>query len=335
VIKESIRKLVGGTDLSRDEAAQSMSEIMSGEATPAQIASFVTALHMKGETVDEITGCAETMREKAASVNCSKRPLVDCVGTGGDGSGTFNISTAAAIVVAAAGATVAKHGNRAASSRCGSADVLEELGVRIDLPPEKVEECLEQAGIGFMFAPVFHQSMKHAAGPRREMGIRTIFNMVGPVTNPAGADCLLMGIFSAELTEPMASVLGNLGAERAFVVHGDGLDEVTITGPTRVSELSDGEVKTYEITPEEIGVGTSTKDDLKGGDVRKNATIIMDVLHGEKGPPREIVVANAGACLVVAGLAPDFRDGAALARDTIDSGRAMDKLELFRRVSQS
>jgi anthranilate phosphoribosyltransferase len=336
MIKEAIGKVVGGTDLSREEAAQSMSAVMSGEATPAQIAAFVTALHMKGETVDEITGCAETMREKAASVNCSKRPLIDTCGTGGDGSGTFNISTAAAIVAAAAGATVAKHGNRAASSRCGSADVLEELGVRIDLAPDKVETCLEQAGIGFMFAPVFHQSMKHAAGPRRELGIRTIFNMVGPVTNPAGADSQVMGIFSAELTEPMASVLGNLGAKRAFVVHGsDGLDEVTITGPTQVSELRDGEVKTYTVTPEEIGVGTGSKDDLKGGDVRTNATIIMDVLHGEKGPPREIVLANAGACLAVAGLVSDFREGAALARDTIDSGRAIDKLEQFRKVSQS
>jgi len=335
MIEEAISKLVGGTDLSRAEAARAMTEIMSGDATSSQIAAFITALAMKGETVDEITGCAEVMREKVTPVRCSKRPLIDTCGTGGDKSGTFNISTATAIVAAAAGATVAKHGNRAASSRCGSADVLEELGVRVDMPPEKVEDCLEQAGIGFMFAPVFHKSMKYAAQPRRELGIRTVFNLVGPVTNPARADCQVMGIFAPELTEPMAMVLGNLGATRAFVVWGAGLDEVTIAGPTRVSEVRDGRVRTYEITPEELGVGTGSVDDLKGGDVKTNAAIITDILAGREGPPREIVVANAGVGLVVAGLVSTFREGTDLARDAIDSGRARDKLEQLIQLSRA
>ena len=336
MIKEAIAKLVAGADLSRREAAQVMTQIMSGEATPAQIAAFVTALHMKGETVDEITGCAEAMRDKATLVRCSRRPLIDTCGTGGDGSGTFNISTATALVAAAAGATVAKHGNRAASSKCGSADVLEGLGVRIDMSPKEVEDCLEQVGFGFMFAPVFHESMRHAAQPRRELGIRTIFNLVGPVTNPARADCQVMGIFAPELTEPIAMVLRNLGVSRAFVVCGsDGLDEITITGPTRMSEVRDGEVTTYSITPDELGVDKASKKDLKGGDVRTNVGIIVDILNGRKGPPREIVVANAGPCLVVAGLAATFREGTALARDAIDSGGALEKLEQLRQVSRA
>ena len=336
MIKESIAKLVASTDLSRAQAAQAMTRIMSGEATPAQIAAFVTALRMKGETVDEITGCAEAMRDKATPVRCSRRPLIDTCGTGGDGSGTFNISTATAIVAAGAGATVAKHGNRAASSRCGSADVLEELGVRIDMSPEQVEDCLEQVGFGFMFAPIFHKSMKHAAKPRRELGIRTIFNLVGPVTNPAGADCQVMGIFAPELTEPMAMVLRNLGASRAFVVCGsDGLDEITITGPTRVSEVRDGEVTTHNITPDELDVDTADKKDLKGGDVRTNAGIIIDILNGREGAPREIVVANAGACLVATGVAATFREGTAQARGAIDSGGALEKLEQLRQISRA
>jgi anthranilate phosphoribosyltransferase len=335
MIETAISKLVTGADLSRTEAAQAMTEIMSGEATSAQIASFITALAMKGETVDEITGCAEVMREKATPVRCSKRPLIDTCGTGGDKSGTFNISTATAIVAAAAGATVAKHGNRAASSRCGSADVLEELGVKVDMPPEKVEDCLERADIGFMFAPVFHKSMKYAAQPRRELGIRTVFNLVGPVTNPARADCQVMGIFAPELTEPMAMVLGNLGATRAFVVWGDGLDEVTIAGPTRVSEVTDGKVKTYEITPEELDVDMGSVDDLKGGDVKTNAAIIIDILGGGKGPHRDIVVANAGVGLVVAGLASTFREGTGMAREAIDSGRAREKLEQLIKLSHA
>jgi len=336
MIEEAIGKLVAGADLSRKEAAQVMTQIMSGEATPAQIAAFVTALRMKGETVDEITGCAEAMRDKATPVRCSRRPLIDTCGTGGDGAGTFNISTATALVAAAAGATVAKHGNRAASSRCGSADVLEQLGVRIDMSPEQVEESLENVGFGFMFAPIFHNSMKHAAEPRRQLGIRTIFNLVGPVTNPAGADCQVMGVFAAELTEPIAMVLNNLGASRAFVVCGsDGLDEITITGPTRVSEVRDGGVTTYDLTPEELGVNTGSIEDLRGGDVATNAGIMMDIFNGRKGPAREIVVANAGACLVAAGLATTFREGSALARDAIDSGGALEKLERLRQISRA
>ena len=335
MIEAAISKLVTGTDLSRTEAAQAMTEIMSGQATSAHIASFITALAMKGETVDEITGCAEVMREKATPVRCSKRPLIDTCGTGGDKSGTFNISTATAIVAAADGATVAKHGNRAASSRCGSADVLEELGVKVDMAPEKLEYCLEHADIGSMFAPVFHKSMKYAAQPRRELGIRTVFNLVGPVTNPARADRQVMGIFAPELTEPMAMVLGNLGATRAFVVWGAGLDEVTIAGPTRVSEVNDGEVTTYEITPEELGVDTASVDDLKGGDVKTNAAIITDILCGRQGPHREIVVANVGVSLVVAGLASTFREGADLAREAIDSDRAREKLEQLIQLSHA
>jgi len=336
MIKEAIGKLVAGADLSTEEAAQVMTKIMSGEATVAQIAAFVTALRMKGETVDEITGCAEAMRDKATPVRCSRRPLTDTCGTGGDRAGTFNISTATALVTAAAGATVAKHGNRAASSRCGSADVLEELGVRIDMTAEEVEGSLAQVGFGFMFAPLFHQSMRYAAEPRRELGIRTIFNLVGPVTNPARADVQVMGIFAAELTEPMAMVLRNLGAQRAFVVCGsDGLDEITITGPTRVSEVRDGEVITYDITPEELGVEKADKKHLKGGDVRTNAGIVIDIFNRRQGPPREIVVANASVCLVAAGLAATFREGAVLARDAIDSGSALEKLEQLRHISRA
>lgn len=336
MIREAIAKLSSGVSLSRTEAAQAMTEIMSGEATSAQIAAFLTALHMKGESVDEITGCAEAMREKVVPVRCSRRPLVDTCGTGGDGFGTFNVSTAAAFVVSAAGATVAKHGNRAASSRCGSADVLEALGVQIDMSSDKVERSLEETGLGFMFAPLFHRSMRYAAEPRRELGIRTIFNLLGPITNPARAECHVMGIFDPRLTEPVASVLGNLGAHRAFVVCGsDGLDEITITGPTRVTELYDGTVKTYTITPDDVGVGTAPKEALKGGSAETNAAIIIDILRGKHGPPREIVVANASAGLVAAGIASTLREGAALARDAIDSGRGLEKLEQLRQVSRT
>jgi len=327
MIKEGIAKAVRGENLREAEMTDVMTEIMEGEATPAQIAAFMTALRIKGETVEEVTGAARVMRQKATRIDARSSVVVDTCGTGGDGSNTFNISTTAAFVVAAAGLIVAKHGNRAVSSGCGSADVLEALGVKIDAGPEIVEECLQEIGIGFLFAPRLHGAMKYAIGPRREIGIRTIFNMLGPLTNPAGATSQLIGVYDPRLTEMFAGVLRNLGAKRAFIVHGsDGLDEATVTGATRVSELKEGLVATYNIDPQELLGETYPAADLRGGDAETNAALTREVLEGRPGARRQIVVLNAALAIVAGGKAGNLREGIAAAEEAIDSGGAMKKL---------
>lgn len=334
MIKDAIAKAIKGENLTEADAKGAMDAIMSGEATPAQIGAFLVAMRIKGETVDEIAGCARTMREKATRVTAPQEHLVDTCGTGGDSSGTFNISTVSAFVVAGAGATVAKHGNRAASSKCGSADVLKELGVNIEAPVEVVERCLAEVGIGFLYAPLLHGAMKHAIGPRREIGQRTIFNFLGPLTNPAGARRQVMGVFAEELVAPLAEVLGRLGAERALVVRGlDGLDEITVTGETLVAEWDGDRVNTYRVKPEDFGVPRAEASDLLGGELADNARIAMEVLSGEAGPRRDIVLLNAGAAIAAAGLADAIADGVALAAESIDSGAAMEKLRRLREVS--
>ena len=335
MIKESVHMLVNGIDLSISEMAECMSEIMEGRATDAQIGAFLAALRIKGETVDEITGAAMVMREKAAKIKAPEGVLDTC-GTGGDMSNTFNISTTVAIVVAAAGIPVAKHGNRSVSSKSGSADVLEALGVKIDLQPEKVEKCLFETGFGFLFAPLFHPAMKYAIGPRREMGIRTIFNILGPITNPAGAKRQILGVFSSKLTATLALVLGNLGAEDAMVVHGeDGLDEITITDGTKVSRFLKGKVENIYLSPEDFGLERGKRDDLLGGDKEENAKISLRILKGEKGSKRDIVLVNSAAALAVAGKTDDFSLALEMAKDTIDSGNALKKLEDIKNVSNS
>jgi anthranilate phosphoribosyltransferase len=329
MIKEGIAKAVRGEDLREAEMMAVMTEVMEGEATPAQIAAFVTALRIKGETVEEVTGAARIMRQKATRIDARSSVVVDTCGTGGDGSNTFNISTTTAFVVAAAGLTVAKHGNRAVSSGCGSADVLEALGVKIDAGPEIVEECLQEIGIGFLFAPRLHGAMKHAIGPRREIGIRTIFNMLGPLTNPAGATSQLIGVYDPKLTEMFAGVLRNLGTKRAFIVHGaDGLDEATVAGETRVSELKEGLVTTYNLDPLDLFGETYPACDLRGGDAEANARITTEVLNGGRpGACRQIVVLNAALAIVAGGKAETIQEGMATAGACIDSGAALKKLQ--------
>ena len=327
MIKEAIGQLVGGHPLTMDEASAVMNEIMEGSATPAQFGAFVTALRLKGETVEEIAGFARTMRSKALRVSISET-VVDTCGTGGDGKGTFNISTTAAFVVAACGLKVAKHGNRAMSSQCGSADVLEALGVKIDLNPEQVQKCLEKVGIGFMLAPVFHPSMKYAAAPRKEVGIRTVFNILGPLTNPAGARAQVLGVPEKSLTEKMATVLKMLDCQHALVVHGeDGLDEITITGKTFVSELKKGSIKNYEVTPEEFGLPRSKPDSVKGGTAKDNAELLRSILSGKKGPCRDIVLMNAAAALLAGDKVTTLGQGITLAEQAIDNGKALQKVE--------
>lgn len=328
MIKEAIARVVERNNLAEEEMMAVMREIMQGETTQAQIAAFITALRMKGETVDEITGAARVMREKAVKVKTKADIVVDTCGTGGDEAFTFNISTAAAFVAAGAGLTVAKHGNRSVSSKSGSADVLRSLGVNIEAEVERVEECLDTIGIGFLFAPMMHGAMKHAIGPRREIGIRTIFNILGPLTNPAGARYQVLGVYRAELTEIMAEVLNKLGSQRAFVVSGkDGLDEITLTTETKVSELKDGVVRTYYVKAEEFGMKPCKLFDLQGGDPDDNAGIIKGILTGDKGPRRDVVVLNAAAAIAAAGKAADIKDGIRLAEEAIDSGNAQKKLE--------
>ncbi len=327
MIKEAIKTLVSGKSLTMDEAASVMEEIMNGEATPAQFGAFVTALRLKGETVSEITGLARTMRTKAVPVKTSG-PVVDTCGTGGDGAGTFNISTAAAFVVAAAGLRVAKHGNRAMSSHCGSADVLEALRVKIDLNAGQVAQCLEEVGIGFMFAPLFHPAMKYAAAPRRELGIRTIFNILGPLTNPAGASAQMLGVADGSLVAKMAEVLKGLSCKHALVVHGeDGLDEITVSGITRVCELKDGAITSYSIRPEDFGLDEAASDSLKGGSAEENAALLRRILDGALGPPRDAVVMNAAAALVAGDRVRTLKEGAELAQQLIDGGQAGARLE--------
>ncbi len=333
MIKEAIGMLTQNMDLSVTEMEGVMREVMEGSATGAQVGAFLTALRMKGESVEEISAAARVMREKASRIT-APADTVDTCGTGGDLSHTFNISTTAAFVVAGAGVPVAKHGNRSVSSRSGSADVLEALGIRIDLNPDQVQRCLDETGFGFMFAPAFHPAMKYAIGPRKEIGIRTVFNILGPLTNPAGARFQVLGVFADHLTETLARVLGRLGAERALVVHGhDGLDEITVTGKTRVSELRDGEVNTYELNPADYGITPAKPEDLQGGDAEENARITRDILEGENGPRRQIVALNAGAALVAVGKAASFAEGLALAEEAIDSGAAREKLSAVRRFT--
>jgi anthranilate phosphoribosyltransferase len=336
MIQEAIQKLVSGQDIGGEGAREVMELIMSGQATDAQIGAFLIALRLKGETVDEIAGCARVMREKATPIKTKRTDLVDTCGTGGDGSGTFNISTAVAFVAAGAGLGVAKHGNRAMSSQCGSADVLAELGVNIEISPEKVGRCIDEAGIGFLFAPALHGAMKHAIGPRREIGTRTVFNVLGPLTNPAGAKCQLIGVYAPELTDKIAGVLGELGSQRAFVVHGsDGLDEITLTGSTRVSELRAGKVQTRDINPADFGLAVVDAAALKGGDAATNAQILRAVLDGKEGPALDIVLINAAAAIVAGGMAETLEEGLEKARTTVVDGAARAALEKLIAVSNA
>ena len=336
MIKEAIESLVSGHSLASEQASGVMEEIMSGEATPAQIAAFITALRIKGETVDEIAGLARVMLAKAIPVTV-KSPVVDTCGTGGDKSSSFNISTAAAFIAAGAGLKVAKHGNRAMSSRCGSADVLETLGVNIELGAEAVAECLDKLGIGFMFAPLFHPAMKYAAGPRRDIGIRTVFNILGPLVSPAHAQFQVMGVATRELGEKIASVLHRLGSEHALVVHGlDGMDEISITGKSLVWEVKQkGVLPPYEVSPQYFGFREAELREIKGGTPEENAQILRSVLKGERGPKRDIAVMNAAAAIVAANRASDLNEGAHIAQEAIDSGRALEKLDALIRLSQS
>lgn len=327
-LTQALNKMMSGEDLTREEAVSAMTAIMNGDATPAQIAATVIALRMKGETVDEITGFAEAMRSFSDRVVTENKNLLDTCGTGGSGIHKFNISTASAIISAAAGVRVAKHGNRAVSGKAGSADVLEALGVNINLTAEQAASCLAATGICFMFAPLYHPALKHAAAPRRELGVRTIFNMLGPLANPANADRQLIGLYDRKRTATVATVLSRLGLKRAMVVGShDGLDEISISAPTQVSELRDGEVITYDITPEQLGLTTVPLGAVQGGDAAENARLIRKVLSGEKSPYRDIVLANAGACIYVAGLADTLQDGVKTAAQTIDNGRASAKLQ--------
>ena len=336
MIQEAIRDLIAGADLDRAKMRAVMEQIMSGQATDAQIGAFLVALRIKGETIDEIAGGAEVMREKATPIVTVRPDLIDTCGTGGDDSGTFNISTTVAFVACGAGLAVAKHGTRSISSLCGSSDVLTALGVNVEAAPEKVGECIDKVGIGFLFAIALQGAMKHAIGPRRELATRTVFNILGPLTNPAGAKRQLLGVFDSALTEALAGVLRELGSERALVVHGsDGLDEITLTGPTQVSELRDGQVSTRQIRPGDFGLQTVSAEALKGGDADHNAHILREVLDGKEGPQRDVVLLNAAAAIVVGGRAEDITAGLEVARESIDSGKARQALDRLVEVSNS
>jgi len=345
IIDEAIAKIIAGNNLQRAEAESAMEQILSGNASNAQIAGLLTGLSAKGETVDELVGFATAMRRHAAVIfqhgpSPPNEILVDTCGTGGDARGTFNISTAVAFVVAGAGVRVAKHGNRSISSRCGSADVLEQLGVRIDLPPERVGRAIDEVGIGFLFAPAMHQATRHAMPVRRELKVRTVFNLLGPLTNPARASVQVAGVYHRNVVELVAHALGELGVQRAFVVHGaDGLDEISISGETHVSELSDSAVRSYTITPEDFGVPRAPLESISGGAAKQNARIILNILGRsplarEHGPHRNIVLANAAAVFVAAGRAKDFLEGVSIAANSIDSGAARDRLEALVAFSQ-
>ncbi len=326
-IRDAIDKLVNRVSLSEPEMIEAMNQIMTGEATPLQVASFLTALRMKGESVEEVTGAARVMREKAHRVQVGSKTVIDTCGTGGDQKGTFNISTTAAFVVAGAGINVAKHGNRSVSSQSGSADVLGALGVKVDAPKERVEECIAKIGIGFLFAPLLHEAMKYAVQPRRDIGIRTVFNLLGPLTNPAMATHQLIGLYSGDLVGMIAHVLKNLGSVCAMVVHGmEGLDEISLCGPTKVAELRGGQVKEYIVEPEQFGLKCCRMEDLHGGNAEQSAAIVRGVLQGDKGPARDVVLLNGGAALYVGGSAATIQDGMRLAAESIDSGKASEKL---------
>jgi len=340
MILDALHRLANHNEsLSRDEARTVMTEVLTGQCSDAQIGALLVALHMKGETVEEIVGFAEAIRAAATPLplhidtvldasGTGRDALVDTCGTGGDTSGTFNISTATAFVVAGAGVRVAKHGNRSVTSKCGSADVMEALGVNINLPPECIAKCLEQVGLAFLFAPVIHSAMKYVQPARRELRLRTVFNLLGPLTNPAGATCQVVGVYSADLVEKLAEALSMLGLHRALVVHGsDGLDEITVTGPTRIGEVREGQVHTYEVTPEEFGLQRATLEDISGGGAALNAKLIRNVLEGEKSARRDVVVLNAAAALVAARRVDHLRDAVPLAARAIDSGAAFEKLQ--------
>ena len=341
MIKDAISKVVLRQDLLETEMIEVMNQIMGGEATPAQVGAFITALRMKGETIEEITGAARVMRDHATpirvgkaldidreEINLDRETVLDTCGTGGSGTKSFNISTTVAFVVSACGAKVAKHGNRSISSACGSADVLEALGVNLNVTPEQVESCINEVGVGFLFAPALHGAMKHAIGPRREIGIRTIFNILGPLTNPAGADRQVLGVYDEKLVEVLAKVLVKLGCQRGFVVHGqDGMDEITLTGPTRVAEINEGKVTLSTIEPEDFGLRRCLLSDLQGGDAEENAAIVRDVLTGAEGPKRDVVLLNAAYALIAAGIVESVDAGLQKARNIIDEGLAKAKLE--------
>ncbi|MDP3730312.1 MAG: anthranilate phosphoribosyltransferase [Candidatus Omnitrophota bacterium] len=328
MIREAIEKVAGKIDLTETETREVFEDIMSGKAASADIKAFLEALRKKGETVTEITAAARVMRERSVRIDVGPDAVLDTCGTGGSAINAFNISTTAAFVVAGCGVRVAKHGNRSASQQCGSADVLEAIGVKIDISPELVTQCIHEAGIGFMFAPVFHAAMKYAASARKELGGKTIFNILGPLSNPAGAAHQIIGVYDVKLTETMAEVLKNLGSERAFVAHGmDGLDEITIADKTKISELKGGRVDTYDVGPEDFGLKKARLEDIKGGDVKENAGMLLSVLKGSAVPARrDIVLANASAGLICAGRSKNFKEGVKLAAESIDSGRALDKL---------
>jgi anthranilate phosphoribosyltransferase len=342
MIKRAIARVVEREDLTEAEMIEVMDQIMSGGATPAQIAAFITALRMKGETISEISGAARVMRDRVTRIRVGKNVLdldrddinidletiLDVVGTGGDGTNTFNISTTVSFVVAACGVKVAKHGNRSVSSACGSADVIEKLGINLDLTPESVERCINEVGIGFLYAPALHGAMKYAIGPRKEIGIRTIFNILGPLTNPAGAPCQVLGVYREELVEKLARVLQNLGCRRGFVVYGmDGMDEITLTAETIMAEVSPAGVTLSVFKPEDLGLSRCTMNDIRGGDAAANAVTVKDVLSGQKGPKRDIVLANAAFGLVAAEKAATPAEGLKMAAEAIDSGAALEKLE--------
>ncbi|MFC1769044.1 anthranilate phosphoribosyltransferase [Nanoarchaeota archaeon] len=327
MIAEAIKKLIDVQNLTYQEAEESMNEIMSGLASPAQISAFLVALRIKGETVDEITAFASVMRSKASRIKPKARVIVDTCGTGGDKSDTFNISTTAAFVVAGTGLHVAKHGNKSVSSKCGSADLLAELGVNINLTPKEVEKCIDDVGIGFMFAPLFHGAMKHAMPIRKELGVRTVFNILGPLTNPANATSQVVGVFDEKLVSPLCEVLGQLGLEHAFVVHGKGLDEITLEGPTKVAEFKDGHLLTYELDPTDFGFKLASIGEVKGGNAKENAKITLSILEGkEKGPKRDITILNAAAAIIAGGKSDNWKDAIDLAKESIDSGKALEVL---------
>ncbi len=334
--QDILHKVVDGHDLTEEEMVSIMTQVMEGKVDRSLLGAFLTALRMKGETVAEISGAAQVMRAKAEPLNIPVKGVIDTCGTGGDGADTFNISTTAAFVVAGAGIPVAKHGNRAVSSRSGSADVLKCLGVNIEANKTIVERCVEMAGIGFLFAPTLHKAMKHAADVRRELGFRTVFNLLGPLTNPAGVQAQVVGVFDSKWTSPLAQVLQSLGARHAFVVHGeDGLDEITLTCNTKISELNNQNIKDYYLDPTEVGFEYCSEQDLKGGSAEDNATILRELLDGKGGPKRDIVLLNASAAIVAAGRASNFKEGIEVAKKSIDSGEARQKLKDLCRLSHS
>lgn len=335
MFRENLQKIVRKENLGEAEMSAMLTEILSGNLTDSQIGAFMAALATKGETFEEVAGAARAMRRKAHRIQTGATTVVDTCGTGGDGLNTFNISTTTAFVVAGCGVIVAKHGNRSVSSKCGSADVLENLGIKLNTDPEIVEEAVREIGIGFLFAPVYHSAMRFAATARKEVGLRSIFNMLGPLTNPAGANCQLLGVYAPELTEMFAQALKLLGAKRAFVVHGhDGLDEISVCAPTRISELNDKMIRTYDITPEQFFGKTADPEDMAGGDPAENAAITQSILEGEKGAKRNVVLLNAAAALVAAGKAADLKEGIAQAETSIDKGKAMEKLNALIQYTQ-